>query len=26
VRDPEELYEVVGDLDAIPRGLDLIAG
>lgn len=26
MRNPEELYEVVGDLDAIPRGLDLVAG
>jgi len=26
VQDPQALYEVVGDLDAIPRGLDLVAG
>jgi len=26
MRDPEELYEVVGDLAAVPRGLDLVAG
>lgn len=26
MRNPEELYEVIGDLDAIPRGLDLVAG
>ncbi len=26
MRDPEELYEIVGDLAAVPRGLDLIAG
>lgn len=26
MRNPEELYEVIGDLDSIPRGLDLIAG
>lgn len=26
MRDPEELYEVLADLEAVPRGLDLVAG
>jgi len=26
VRNPDELYQVVGDLEAVPRGLDLVAG
>ena len=26
MRNPDELYQVVGDLEAVPRGLDLVAG